>query len=385
MYFADAFYDGQFARTLYKAYAGAADLGEAFATARRIGPKAADAGRWHDGWRAMAESVAASAESRDRVGARDSYLRASEYYRQAYFFLRGELDDPRVHDAYERHVETFAAAVAMMDHPAAAVRIPYEGTTLHGFLYAPPGDATPRGTVLMPCGYDSTAEEGWAFVPDALARGFRVLVFEGPGQGEALMVRHLTFRPDFENVLTPVIDWLEAQPDDPGPLILFGRSFAGYLAPRAATREHRLAALVCDPAQPDMGAHLPKGVAGKVAGPAVSTMMRLSRNRAEFFRSRMATHGITDPGAYFAEIRTFTMLDDAGLITCPTLLVESEHDPVGGGGPVLYDALTCPKELVRLTAAQGVDGHCGGLGQQVWADTVYGWLDRQLAARPVAA
>jgi dienelactone hydrolase len=103
-----------------------------------------------------------------------------------------------------------------MDHPADEVRIPYEGTTLHAFLFAPAGDATPRGTVLMPCGYDSTAEEGWAFVPDALARGFRVLVFEGPGQGEALMVRHLTFRPDFENVLTPVIDWLQAQPVDPG-------------------------------------------------------------------------------------------------------------------------------------------------------------------------
>jgi pimeloyl-ACP methyl ester carboxylesterase len=129
-----------------------------------------------------------------------------------------------------------------------------------------------------------------------------------------------------------------------------------------------------------MAAHLPKGVAGKVAAPAVSVMMRLSRNRAEFFRSRMATHGATYPEAYFAELRTFTMLDDAARITCPTLLVESEHDLVGGGGPVLLDALTCPKELVRLTAAQGVDGHCGGLGQQVWADTVYGWIDRQLPA-----
>jgi hypothetical protein len=89
VYFADAFYDGQFARTLYKAYAGAADLGEAFATARRLGPRAADADRWHDGWRAMADAVASNAEGRDRVGARDGYLRASEYYRQAYFFLRG--------------------------------------------------------------------------------------------------------------------------------------------------------------------------------------------------------------------------------------------------------------------------------------------------------
>jgi hypothetical protein len=37
-------------------------------------------------------------------------------------------------------------------------------------------------------------------------------------------------------------------------LVLIGRSFAGYLAPRAASFEHRLAALVCDPAQPDLGA-----------------------------------------------------------------------------------------------------------------------------------
>jgi hypothetical protein len=73
------------------------------------------------------------------------------------------------------------------------------------------------------------------------------------------------------------------------------------------------------------------------------------------------------------------MIDDAGSITCSTLLVESDHDRVGGGGPALLDALTCPKELVRLTARRGVDGHCGGLGQRVWAETGYDWLDVRLA------
>ena len=62
-------------------------------------------------------------------------------------------------------------------------------------------------------------------------------------------------------------------------------------------------------------------------------MMRLSRNRAEFFRSRMATHGATDPDAYFTELRAFTMLDDAARITCPTLLVESEHDRSAAADP----------------------------------------------------
>jgi hypothetical protein len=36
---------------------------------------------------------------------------------------------------------------------------------------------------------------------------------------------------------------------DPKGLVLIGRSFAGYLDPRAASAEQRLAALVCDPGQ----------------------------------------------------------------------------------------------------------------------------------------
>ena len=62
------------------------------------------------------------------------------------------------------------------------------------------------------------------------------------------MHQRVPMRPDFEAVLPPVIDWLLAQEGvDPGKLILVGRSFGGYLAPRAAAHEQRLAALVCDP------------------------------------------------------------------------------------------------------------------------------------------
>ena len=50
----------------------------------------------------------------------------------------------------------------------------------------------------------------------------------------------------------------------------------------------------------------------------------------------------------------------------------------GGGGQTLRDALTCPSELVRLTTQQGADGRCAGLGQGIWADTVYSWLHRTL-------
>ena len=44
----------------------------------------------------------------------------------------------------------------------------------------------------------------------------------------------------------------------------------------------------------------------------------------------------------------------------------------------LYDALTCEKTLLRLTAAEGAGGHCGGMGQAVWADKVFAWIEDTL-------
>ena len=45
-----------------------------------------------------------------------------------------------------------------------------------------------------------------------LGRGYNAFVFEGPGQGVALYEQGLVFRPDFEHVLTPTIDWLIQRP-----------------------------------------------------------------------------------------------------------------------------------------------------------------------------
>lgn len=90
----------------------------------------------------------------------------------------------------------------------------------------------------------------------------------------------------------------------------------------------------------------------------------------------MAAHGIHSISDYFDALREFTMLPEAGQITCPTLIVECEDDFAGGGGQLLADALTAPHELVHLTAADGAAGHCAGLGQRVWDGVVYDWLHR---------
>jgi hypothetical protein len=358
-------YDGQLVRTLTATLADAADLGEALATARRVDKL--DGASWYDAWSRTATVARAAGDAAknagSRVTARHAFLRASEYFRQAYYFIRSDLDDPRLQSAYRGHVETFSAASELMDHPAEHVRIPYEGTTISGYLFAPDASGAARPTLLFPCGYD-------------------VLVFEGPGQGEALFTQRLFFRTDYEKVLTPVIDWLQGRPEvDASRIALVGRSFAGYLALRGAAFEHRLAALVCDPAQPDMGAHLPEGLVGKVAVPVVEMQVRFSGARAEFFGARMAAHGLDSIEAYLTVLRTFNMLPDAPHISCPTLLIECENDFAGGGAQVLHDAMSVPADIIHLTVDQGIDGHCGGPGAEVWAEAAFDWLDRTVGDR----
>jgi len=94
----DADMAGQLGRTFIGAYVGAADIGEALATAS--GVSAGDYGGWFDAWAGAAERASAAggqllAEGREDLAAR-AYMRASEYWRQSNFFLRQDLDDGRL-------------------------------------------------------------------------------------------------------------------------------------------------------------------------------------------------------------------------------------------------------------------------------------------------
>jgi len=383
--------DGQFQRTLTHAYEHAADLGEAFATAARI--TAGDDDSWHGEWSATAATAQAAAElSRDAGRTRsatDAFLRAGEYHRQSLFYLRGDLDDPRLLRAYLSMRECFRAALPGLPFVVEPLRIPYENTTLNAYFMTPDDDGRARPTVLFPAGYDSVAEEGHLYGSPALRRGYNVLSFEGPGQGGVLYEQHLFLRPDFEAVLSPVVDFVLADPRVDGErLVLVGRSFAGYLAPRGATAEHRLAALVCDPGQVDMGARVKERVpapvldlirAGDARADALLAPMLESPEARRTWLPRMAAHDAHTLGEYVAALLSFTLEDRAADITCPTLITEGEGDFVGGQSRRLYDLLTCPREFRPFSEAEGTGGHMAGLGQEVWNGFVFDWLDAVLS------
>lgn len=241
----------QLERTLIGAYADAADLGEALAVAERAA--AGDYDQWHDEWSRVAAAAHtagndAAVRGHSALAVR-GYLRAAEYHRQSYFFLRHDLADRRVQSGWNAQREAFRLALPLLRFRAEAVMIPYTPVPMPGYLFRPAPDAGQLPTVVFTGGFDGTAEELHKYgmrIPVEL--GWNALGFDGPGQGGMLVEHGVTMRPDFENVLTPVIDWLLQQPfTDPDRVMLVGRSLGGYLAPRGASGEGRIAGLICDP------------------------------------------------------------------------------------------------------------------------------------------
>lgn len=381
-------FDDQFRRTLAAAARGSADIGEALAVADRITP--ADVASWAREWTTTAEAVRSEADEclndGDPVSARRAYLRASEYSRQAFFYHRVDLADPVLQASYGAHVHAFRAALPLLACSTTVVDLETDGSVVSGYLFMPDASGRPRPTIVAPAGYDSTAEAGYSFsAVAALERDMNCLVFEGPGQGGVLYTRHQTLRPDAEAVLPPVIDWLtDREGVDPSSIVLVGRSFAGYLAPRMATVEHRVAALICDPAQYDFGAAI-RARAGDAVwkrlmddDPTLDADLEplladpLVRNSYEW---RMTAHGVSGLTDYFRTLSEFNLVGLADRITCPTLAVAGEGDFAGTGQlRVFADALSAPVTVHEFTAAEGAGGHCEGLGQDRFDQVTYGWL-----------
>ena len=391
-------------RVLGQSSYGGADIGEVLTTAQAI--KAGDYDSWYDEWLATADRVAAEAEEADTAGhfvsARDGLMRASNYYRSAEFYLHGNPADPRIAHAYTRSRDCFRRAIALLDPPIEPVEIPYEGTVLHGYFYPAyrrAAETGPRPTLIMHSGFDGTCEEmHWFGAVAGQERGYNILTFDGPGQPAALHFDGLVFRPDWEHVVTPVVDWLLNRPGvDPDRVALLGASMGGLLAPRAAAFEPRLAACVAFDGVYDLGltvtGAMPGGRAEAEAvlraesAPEVDAMIEELMAADPNIRWA-ATHGqyvmgVDSPRAFFASYLDYSLADGiAEQITCPVLVCEAATDIFFEGQPqLLFDHLTSPKTLLKFTDAEGAGAHCQAGAARLASARIFDWLDDTLAIR----
>ncbi len=383
LFFDDENFDGQLQRSIAKTDSGMANAGECLYIASQI--TAGDRDSWYRAWSDFAGGLVSQADDAAAAGravsARGLYLRATEYYRQASFWHRDDLASTELTTAYAASVSAFHHALPLLGGTARILT----GDT-PGYLFTPEGSG-PFPTILHVGGYDGTAEELFASVAPALERGYAFAALDGPGTGQPLYERRVYMRPDWENVVPSMVDLLVGQPEvDADRIVLVGRSFGGLLAPRGASGEPRIAALVADPGQHDMAKGLPERlgdlwnhVDDPDADAQFESLLQIPA-LATLFGPRMATHGITSVRGYIGDLRRYNSDEQAPLITCPSLIADNETDLISTGqGQELFDALTCPKEFRRFRKDEGAEGHCEGMAPIVFWTAAFDWLDSTLA------
>jgi pimeloyl-ACP methyl ester carboxylesterase len=394
--FRDPLFDAQLLRTIGHSCYGGADVGECLAAARQISEKNCES--WFGAWMSLAERLRAEAEGSLRAGhkisARDAFLRASNYYRTAYVFLFQSPPSSDLTRAYELHRRTFCQAAGLMDGMIEEVAIPYEHIRLHGYLLRASSDDVSRPALILNGGYDSTAEECyfWNAVA-ALRRGYHCLVFDGPGQGAALMEEGLPFRPDWEAVVSPVLEWLAAQSGvNPERIGIIGLSFGGYLALRAASGEPRLAACVADPGELSLleifQARIPQFVAKDlpelrgIRGALLRKVLysQLKKPTAGWaLRRGLFVHGAPSLEDYLHQAAGYSLAGKVEKIRCPTLICEAEDDDIAVSARRVYDALTGEKEFLTFRRSEGAGEHCEAGARALFHERAFNWLDRWMS------
>ena len=219
-------------------------------------------------------------------------------------------------------------------------------------------------------------------------------MFDGPGQGAMLYEQGIVMRHDWETVIAAVVDFALTLPViDPKRIALSGWSLGGYLAPRAASGEPRIAALIADPGQWGIAAGFRDAAMKLGASPEqvadlgdmdqdlldrMEQMIMADRKRRWSIVQRgYWVHGVNSFRDFLRAVEPYGLEGRAELIRCPTLITAAEEDPLSRLAQRLYDRLRCEKTMIRFTAAEGAGGHCEMTNRSLLNRRVLDWLDVQ--------
>jgi len=382
---------------LGKSTRGGTDIGEVLATIAKVKPK--DDEGWFAAWVALGERIAGIAESSaaggHRVSAARAYLRAANYYATAVNAISA-LDEgtDRLLPTFRAHRAAWEGFLANTHWPVERIDIPYEGSSMPGWFFRPDDADGPRRTLVMTLGSDEAITGIWGQgVEGGLERGYNVVLYEGPGQQSMLFERGIPFRPDWEKVLTPVVDYLLTRDDvDPDRIGVYGVSQAGYWVPRALAFEHRFAAAIADGGVVDVARtwtqHIPhRLLAAYLKGDKerfdkeLWWAFHLPGTRAAHlawnFRSR--PYGVSGYSAALDAVAQYNLTDIAGQIRTPLYVIDADGDQFFGGQPAELAALVPGSTYARFTQTEGASFHCQPLARELTEQRMFDWLDDQIA------
>ncbi len=349
---------------------GAAALGEIDQIGQRLRGHEGDNERWWREWTEMARRIESFGDAEEERGHK---LTAGAYYLRAgiYYFCGERFIPPseRKWETYRDCLRCFGKGGERRYPQISRVEVPYEGTTLPAWLLKAEVDG-PAPAVVMFDGLDNAKEMSVLFGGVEIARrGIHVLAIDGPGQGEALRLRGIVSRHDYEVPAGAAYDFLAARSDiDPARIAVMGFSMGGYYAPRAAAMDSRFAACVA------WGGHfdyheswvrrrrIMESGGTKLSAPGFQLPWVL---------------GMPDMDACMKKLEKYRLAGVAEKIQCPFFCIHGENDNIVQVefAQRLHDAVgSANKTLKILTAHEGGSEHCQEDNRQVGATSVADWL-----------
>jgi dienelactone hydrolase len=383
--------DDQFKHILSQMYFGASDLGECLEVGARL--VLDDEERWISEWSALAERIEGRARNAARAGRRET---AAALYKRAATYWRGSLihhafpADPRTRENALAAYRSWDGYLDQSGYPGERINIPYESSELPAYLYRSPVALANAPLVVFFQGRDAWTEDtGWVY-ENAVRRGYHALGVQCPGQGMAIRVNDLPFRPDWEHVVSPILD-VAVQLDgvDTDRVALMGLSFGGHLAPRAAVFERRIKLCIANPGVISWGESVRGGLPPQLTdawadgretfNAVAASISEVSPLAGWFLRDSMWKHGVDTPYDLLLEFDKFDIRELAGRIEAETLVMDGREEQFSTGqADLLFEALECKKELMLFDASTTAQLHCQNGAVGTAGEYLFDWLQPRL-------
>jgi len=358
---------------------GASEIGEVDQVGRRLAKRLGDDAHWFREWTRMGDTVRALGFAAEKKGSRltaaSHFLRACSYYQMGERFRTPK--DKKALDVYRRALQCFRRFARITDRPKIEpVEVPFEqGKKLPGyFVHAEDTEKTKPPVVVFFDGLDITKElQYMRGVADLVRRGMSCLVMDGPGTGEAIRLRKIYLRHDYEAAGSAALDYLETRGDvDAKRAAILAVSLGGYYAPRIASMEPRYKACVAWGAIWDYHAtwkrRIEASFKAELSVPGHHIMWILNaKSLAEALK----------------KLEGFRLDGVVERMRCPFLLTHGEDDkqiPLKDARALFKAVGSRDKTLKVFTGREGGAQHCQMDNVTLGAHYIHDWLRKKLGA-----
>lgn len=374
-----------------------AEVSEVLDTLTRI--TSGDSASWRAEWFKTADRLRKVADEAlakgHTISAGETYLRVTGYDLAGLVYASSP-NDPDVRPRAQDSTDAFQKALKLLGIPGEYVEIPYENSALPAYFFRSPLADGKAPVLIVHQGQDASVEENLFVAEGCIKRGYHCLLLHHPGQGLALRLKGLPFRPDWEKVITPVVDYLVAKPEvDADRIALMGLSFGGSLVLRAAAFEQRLKIVIANPAVYSWWDWFKVYLFGDhadFAGLLDSDPEAFNAAYAQFLtsspesamyqwwtESAMWKYGASSPADLMIKLRAYTNVDIIDRVSCNVLVMDGENEWVAPEHARLaYDALKCPKTYMLFEAESTASLHCQTGAMAVASQRMFDWFDENI-------